>query len=79
MYDFCKEEVDVLSVSLNKTKQEVGLKDRQEFSWTKISTSYYWSEKTLIGFPREALEFATSKALQGEKKLLPFVVLTHDK
>lgn len=75
MYDFRKEEVDALSVSLNKTKQEVELKDRQEFS----CTLYYWSEKTLIGFPREALEFATSKALQGEKKLLPFVVLTRDR
>lgn len=79
MYDFHKEEVDALSVSLNKTKQEVELKDRQEFSWTEISTLYYWSEKTLIGFPREALEFATSKALQGEKKLLPFIVLTRDR
>lgn len=32
------------------------------------------------GLPREALEFATFKAPQGEKKLATFVVaLTHDR
>lgn len=43
MHDFCEEAVDLLSVSLYKTKQEVELKDKQEFgclSYPKIRTSY---------------------------------------
>ena len=81
MHDFCEEEVDLLSVSLTKTKHEVEFKDRQKFSWTKIRTLRLLGlKKKTPGFPREALEVATFKAPQGEKKLATFVVaLTHDR
>lgn len=81
MHDFCEEEVDLLSVSLNKTKHEVEFKDRQKFCWTQIRTlQVYWSEKKKPGFLREALEFAAFKASQGEKKLSAFIIaLTHDR
>lgn len=48
MHDFCEEEVDLLPVSLTKTKHEVEFKDRQKFSWTKIRTLRLlgWKKKT---------------------------------
>lgn len=53
MHDFCEEEVNLLSVSLRKTKEEVEFKDEQEFGRTKIRT--YWSQKTLVGSPKGGL------------------------
>lgn len=48
------------------TPQEVEFKNKQEFGKTEIRRFIYQGEKTLVEFPREALEFATSEAFQGQ-------------
>ena len=80
MHDFYEEEVDLLSVSLNKTKHEVEFKEAKVLLDKNKDVTVYWSGKKKPGFPKEALEFATFKVPQGEKKLSTFIVaLTHDR
>lgn len=65
MHDFCEEEVNLLSVSLRKTKEEVEFKDEQEFGRTKIRTYLLESKNTGRESQGRPSEFVISEALQG--------------